>query len=119
MEIAANDHYTSEELRSVVKILTSVVKVKIKRYEEFQESDVGPIIIFILSAISSGLLQAIGKEVWNKFKETIAQLVASKDKNGISDLEFQVRTGKKEISFFVRSDDSNIIEKAIDSSESP
>ena len=36
-----------------------------------------------------------------------------KTKTDILDLEFQVRTGKKEISFFVLSDDSNIIEKAI------
>lgn len=114
LEIAASDHYTNEELESVSAIFEPVFTVKTKRYVEFEAGDVGPIIIFILGAVTAGFLQAIGKEIWTNFKKKVAELVATKGKTGVSDLEFQVSTEKKDIKFLVRTGDSSILEKAIE-----
>lgn len=114
LEVAANYDYTDEELESLSEILDQAFDVEIKRYEEFQESYVGPIIIFILYGISSGFFQSIGENLWNIIKGRLAYLVAKKSKDNTSDLEFSVKTEKETIRFRISSNNAKIIEKAIE-----
>lgn len=114
LEIAANLAYTDKELESVSNVLKPVFEVKVKRFEEFQEEILEPIILFIFYGISSGFFQGIGRNLWNVIKKKVANIVTKKRKSGVSDLEFRVKTEKRNIQFRLHSSDPKVVEKAVD-----
>lgn len=114
LEISANDAFTDEEIEELSNVLEQVFEVEVKRYEEFGERILAPIILFIFHGITSGFLKAIGKDLWGYIKKKVAEVVAKERKSGVSDLEFHVRTEKGNIRFRLHTSDGELIEKAID-----
>lgn len=114
LDITANFAYTDAELQGLSDFLEPVFEVEVKRHEEFQQGITEPIIFFIFYGISSGFVQAIGKELWESIKKEIAAVVAKKRESGISDMELVVDRKKGNIRFRLHSDDPKLVEKAID-----
>lgn len=113
LEISADFGFSDEELEELKEAFDPIFEVELSRYQELSSEVLEPIIIFFFMEISSGFLKEIGKDIWKLFKKKILKVVVE-EKNGNSELEFQVKNGENEIRFKFATNDSDLMDKAID-----